>query len=159
MWGQPQDEVSWQAQHTLPRKLFREITGLQKIIDKLNSFCCCLFTQVLFQASEAPRWNDWTIPNMRKEDMMSTSPHNRKWVSEEDRLTCLSLDHSVQRWSELSAGSRPTNSTHCCSSLSAMRWYWEVCQAEGKVPLMSAQVGTGSRQQCRSGWGPHGHGY
>lgn len=73
-----------------------------------------------------------------------------------DSLTARSLSHKARRCSELSESSWPKTSTHCTRSSCAMRLSWLEVQAEGKVPLMSAQLGTNTAQQkariCPDKW-------
>ena len=67
-------------------------------------------------------------------------------------LTCLSFIHSDRRCSELSSASWPTTSTHCVTSSCDIRLSWRGVQAEGNVPLISAQLGTGTTQRHMGGF-------
>lgn len=62
-------------------------------------------------------------------------------------LTCLSFTHNARRCSELIEASCAKTSTHCFRSSCDIRLSWVDVQAEGNVPLMSAQLGTGTVQR------------
>lgn len=67
--------------------------------------------------------------------------------NEEPKLTCLSFTHSERRCWEFREESWPRTSTHWSRSSSDIRLNWVGVQAEGKVPLISAQLGTGADQR------------
>lgn len=65
-------------------------------------------------------------------------------------LTCRSLSHTARRCSEVIEASWANTSTHRVSSCSDIRLSWVDVHAEGNVPLMSAQLGTGTAQRDTS---------